>query len=178
MLMAASLSLVGWSCGKSLTERATESLVEHAINSESNGQTNLDLNKGEMTFTGKDGSKVAYGSDLSIPSDFPKEIPIYTNSKVQATSMSGNQALISLQSPDTAGVIVSWYESQLIAAGWKQESSLNMENFASRSYTKGNQTMALTVTGNGGQDGGTIISVQLTTEAAASSDTTTEQHGS
>lgn len=145
--MASVLALTGVSCGQRLTnkitEKATESYVENRIESNTNGNVDLDLSNGTVNFEGEDGAKVQYGSNLTIPSDFPKSIPIYAGANVLATSMSGNESTATLQSTDSSDSILVWYEGQL--NGWTRVQSFDSAGYNMRSYTKGNEKLTINV---------------------------------
>ncbi len=162
--MASVLALTGVSCGQNLTakltEKATESYVENRIESESNGNVDLDLSDGTMKFEGEDGAKVQYGNNLSIPSDFPKAVPIYAGANVLATTINGNESTATLQSTDSADNILVWYEGQL--NGWTRVQSFDSMGYNMRSYTKGNEKLTINV---GSSEGNSSITLYYQLDA-------------
>lgn len=150
------LSLLGAGCGQKLTENLAERAMENAIEKQSGGNVDLDLSGGQVAYTDKDGNKVQYGNNVSVPSDFPKEIPVYANASVLSTAMAADSSSITLQTSDKATDVLTWYESQL--SEWKKEASFDMQNVMARTYDKDGKKLVLSLST---QDAQTAISIQL-----------------
>lgn len=61
-------------------------------------------------------------STVQLPTDFPKDIPVYPNAKleeVRPASATGNNLVIRWESLDPSNVITSYYRSQLQANNWQ-----------------------------------------------------------
>jgi hypothetical protein len=106
--------------------------------------------KGEMvkmeikTEEGKD-IKVNLG-EQTLPSNLPKDIPIYNPSKVTASQMMGNKkVMLNLTTPDEAGSVTKFYEHRLKEDGWKLGRQMTMGPMAIMSGIKGNKKLNVTI---------------------------------
>src|SRR5215471_341359 len=81
-----------------------------------------------MTFTGKNGEKVAINlNGGKIPDDYPKDVPLYEGTKViMANSTPEKHARhLVLESNDPAEKIVEFYKKGLDSNGWKVEGTMS-----------------------------------------------------
>jgi hypothetical protein len=80
----------------------------------------LDLNSKDGSVTFKDnetGNTVAWGADVKLPDDFPKELPVYPDAKIVAAAVdrsdASNASTYVLSVSDAPKVAVAWYETEL-----------------------------------------------------------------
>jgi hypothetical protein len=154
-LLLVPLTLLGAGCGKSLSERATEYAVEKAVEQQTDGNVDLDLNDGQISYTDNEGNKVQYGQNIALPSDFPKAVPVYKGSTILTTATTPEGSYLSLQSADSAADVLAWYETEL--KGWTKEESFDMQGLSARTFTNPGMKVVVTVAS---QDGQTMINVQ------------------
>lgn len=154
-LLLIPLTLIGAGCEKSLSERATEYAVEKAVEQQTDGNVDLDLNDGQISYTDNEGNKVQYGQNVSLPSDFPKDIPVYKGSTILTTATTSEGSYISLQTTDSATDVLAWYETEL--KGWTKEESFDMQGLSARTFTKPGLKIVITAAS---QDGQTMINIQ------------------
>ena len=131
-------------------------MVEKAIESKTGVKTNIqDLEKGKMTFTdSKTGNTVSIGSD-TIPSAFPKDMPVYPKAKV-AGSVSGSSDskdgnLVTLTTNDSMDTVVSFYKKELAANGWETSQSYTAEKLQTWVVKKGTWEGTVSVSGENNQ---------------------------
>ena len=89
----------------------------------------------------KTGSEVSIG-DGNIPSDFPKDFPLYANAKPtgNVSSMgdgSEKGMWLLMETPDELVKVTAFYESQLGALGWNIEEKASFGNASTWQVSKG-----------------------------------------
>jgi len=146
MLLAAFL-FTGCSCA---AEKITEKIIESAAASE--GQDiDVDLSSGEVNITGEDGEQFSISSDdegatittedgettissgenLSIPDDFPSQIPVPSDLNIitSATGQEGGQQQFSILGQYQGGSgteLFEWYKQEM--SGWNITSQQTYED--------------------------------------------------
>lgn len=161
--LSAMIALTGFGCGKSLTERATESLIENSIENSSGGNVDLDLSGDNVSIKGEDGTNVQYGENVTLPSNFPTNAPVYKDAKLMVVSVNDREASASMTSTDSALTILSWYESQLSA--WTKDQSFDTQDYYMRAFSRGDEKITVSV---GAADGTSTISLFYQTSAELS----------
>lgn len=110
---------------------------------------------GASTSTTGSGSAAKADKGIALPADFPKEIPVYANGKVDDASSDS----LDMISSDSKEVVYAWYSAQLTAAGWKNTSERKEKSIAAV-WEKGNQSMPISIFSSGGE---TYINISLST---------------
>src|SRR5947207_1113233 len=93
--LVGTLMLAGFGCGsvaQTITDKAANVAVNSAINSQTGGNANVDLQNGTVNFKDKDGNTVNYGTNATIPDNFPKAVPVYQGATVVLASTSTDGA--------------------------------------------------------------------------------------
>ncbi len=98
-------------------------LISSAIQQKTGVNVNIDnINQGKLTYTDpKTGATLNIGGN-SVPTDFPKDFPIYPGSTV-TSSLSGGDFWLTLTTKDTLEKVSSYYETNLKVSGWKTNSA-------------------------------------------------------
>ncbi|TAK03683.1 hypothetical protein EPO34_00785 [Patescibacteria group bacterium] len=139
-LPLAALILVGAGCGAST---ATNPLT------------------GTTTYDDGAGTRVQVGNGVSIPADFPADIPMYPGATVvtaMTSAQEGRQgASLMLTTPDAVAAASGWYEQELVGDGWEKSGNFAVNGSDMRAYEKGDA--ALSVTASPGDEGLTSILV-------------------
>lgn len=125
-------SIISFVIGK-VVKKAGTSILNKAIEQKSGIKTSIeDLEKGKMTFTDpKTGAQVQINSG-EIPSDFPKNFPLYPGAKLAAT-MSGNNEndeggfWLTFTTNDSVTKVVDYFKSNLAFKGWTSTAVLEAE---------------------------------------------------
>jgi hypothetical protein len=111
---------------------------------------------GTVTVTGKDGQTATLNFNQNkVPDDYPRDVPIYTPSKVvmsQSTTEQNTRNLM-LESPDGMDKIVDFYKKGLDSNGWKTESNITTAQLTMLTATKDQRQLTLQITGNDGKRG-------------------------
>jgi hypothetical protein len=134
-------------------EEATKDVAENRINAELNGEGSIDLDNNSVTFTDENNGSVQFGENVSIPDNFPKEIPILDGAKVVGVAVTVDEgSWVSLTTDKTVDEVARWYDEQLLSAGWTVEGSYTARGMATKMYENG--SMKLSVIISAGEDGG------------------------
>ncbi|MDQ6705561.1 MAG: hypothetical protein M3Z85_06315 [Acidobacteriota bacterium] len=104
-----------------------------------------------MKITGRDGKQVSIDMNTgSMPSDYPKDVPVYSGAKVviaQAISEKNGSHLM-LETADSAAKIIEYYKKELDANGWKTEASMDMGAMSIITATKDKRQLVIQVVGD------------------------------
>ena len=155
------ISLVCFGCGKrQADEMAAEKIVENAIEGATGGEANVDLSGETVTIKSKEGTMVISGGEnVSLPDNFPKDVPVYKGAKV-LTSISSKEGMsVTLQTTDAVAKVAEFYKTQMAAQGWQSEASLDTGHQTMLNYKKEARTAAVIIMAD--QDGGTTITLGL-----------------
>lgn len=86
---------------------------------------------GEQIKVEAEQGNLVVGGDVKLPSDFPKNIPVYPKSKL-TSAMAGEAPGYTAETKDDFGTVVKWYQEELTKNGWKviaeDESGLLVQN--------------------------------------------------
>lgn len=133
------LTFSGAACSRS----KTYSTKEGRVTVEQQGK-----DAGSVTFTGKNGEKVAINTNGGkMPDDYPKDVPVYEGTKVvmsQSASEKNTHSLV-LESGDAADKIAEFYKKGLDSNGWKTEGTMNMGEMNMFTATKDKRQLVVQV---------------------------------
>jgi hypothetical protein len=103
------------------------------------------ITSGTKSFSfNKNGNSLSIGGNLSVPSGFPSDVPIYPNSKiVLSTKTNNSEYAVTFTNSDPKSKISEYYKIQMESNGWIMENNsdsteggtLNIGDISS--YTKG-----------------------------------------
>lgn len=141
LLLLIVLPLVGLGCGQKVAEQAAENRINNAID-----------NQGEFEYTGngwqyedeETGTKVQVGENVSIPVNFPDDVPLYPNAQTRSVSYNPEQGLygfLVLVSKDSVEDVMGWYSDQASKNGWTQNGSFNSDGVFMEIFTQDNRTL-------------------------------------
>ncbi len=122
----------------------------------------IDTDKEGITVRTEDGSGgIKIGSHAGIPSNWPKDIPIYQSAQVMMTNSRGDEGFqLMLQTRDTVAKVTKFYRQKITAEGWKEEQFMTMgTDMNNLFYSKGDRTVAVMV---GSEAGQTFINITAT----------------
>lgn len=145
---------------KFFSKKIGEGIVEKAIESKTGVKTDIkNLEQGKMTFTDSEtGNTVSIGSG-TVPSTFPKDMPIYPDANVagsvSGTSDSKDGSLVTLTTKDTMEKVVAYYKKELAANGWTTSQSYTAETMQTWVVKKGTWTGTVSI--NGDKEQTTIV---------------------
>jgi hypothetical protein len=146
-LLAAGLLCAGAACTRTHTVTTADGKVSYQEKGKDGGT---------VTVTGKDGQTATMDFNQNrVPADYPKDVPIYTPSKIlMAQSIPQENARnLMLESPDGIDKIADLYKKGLDSNGWKTESNLTTAQLTMLTSTKDQRQLTLQITDNGGKRG-------------------------
>ncbi|MFH1621276.1 MAG: hypothetical protein ABIB04_04300 [Patescibacteria group bacterium] len=162
-----SVSLMGLGCNpfqkteEKVSQKIGESVAESMLEKATGGKVDVDTGNNQVVFKdNKTGNITAFGEDLKLPDNFPKDVPIYSGVKITSVIMDeqGDKAVsLSLKSTDNPVAVLGWYEKAIKDAGWDEQTSWSANNIESRTYDKDKSHIALTVSKNTENENGSVI---------------------
>lgn len=138
LLTLTALVFLGLGC-KSPAQQAAEKAVENATG----GKVRIDTqNGGEFTVQTDQGTIT---SEQKLPANFPKYIPIYSNSKlVTATVVNENAMYVSFETADPLNTVYEFYKTAL--KDWQKGTEANFGTSALLQFSKGSETVNISFT--------------------------------
>ena len=137
--IAVVLTVGGVACSRSRTYTSKDG----SVTVEQNGK-----DAGSMTFTGKNGEKVAITMDGGkVPDDYPKDVPLYAGAKVimSNTASEKHAKHLVMESTDPADKIADYYKKGLESNGWKIEGTMNMGEMNMFTAAKENRQLVIQI---------------------------------
>ncbi|MCE5228581.1 hypothetical protein LLG95_03165 [bacterium] len=161
VLMLASMLTLG--CGKSHQEKT----IENAIENQTGGKTDVNLDKQKMTIETKEGDKMEIGGGeegIKLPADFPKDIYVYPGAKIEASFKNNDSHQLHLVTADAAAKVIAEYQTQLKKNGWNEKTVTRTGEFSMLEYAKDNRTVVVNASPEGKQ---TKVMIVMTKEEQA-----------
>lgn len=139
--------------GKELIEKGVQKAVELGIEhsgQNQNGKPDVDFSFGDKGIVVKDqnsGEEFSIKTDTEVPADFPKDITIYSPSKVLGSMAMGPMHVLTLESPDSVQTVFDFYQDQMQKNGWNTQTAANVgDGSFTGLYQKDQRQVTLTVT--------------------------------
>lgn len=171
------VSLFGLGCSsptdsmkQAVEQKVGNAAVSGMVSAASGGKVSLTSSGETATITdNKTGSVSAYGENVKLPDNFPKDVPVPSNATVMDATVdgAGKNAQLGFKSTDDAATVVSFYEKSLVGAGWTKGQVMSTPVAQQANYTKANATISVTVIAPpDSSDKRTIVTVGRTEETA------------
>ena len=154
------LALFIFSCGsekakEEAAEEAAEEFVEGLLEKASGENINIDINEdgetAEMTIEGADGEKITIKNEgTEIPENFPDDVYLVKGEIESVGSMaSGEGEIITvvINPKDGFNDVVAKIKKEMKENGWTSTMNMNMGKDAMLMYTKGENSVTITVNG-------------------------------
>jgi hypothetical protein len=146
-------------CG-GVAEQAVQDAAEKAAEQAVGGD--VELTDEGVTVTDDDGNQVAIGTDVSLPDNWPAEVPVFDGGTLSMVTVQADGSASAMwttdASPDEAG---QSYGDALEAAGFTSESDANMGGVFLRQYSGNGFSVAVNALD---ADGTTTVMVTATKE--------------
>ena len=112
--------------------------------------------EGQVTVTGKDGTKVTMNSQGGkVPDDYPKDVPVASNAKVvmssSANTAQGPSSYLMLETADTADNLVAFYKKGLADNGWTISSTGTFGEMSMIGASKDKRELAVQIVESNGK---------------------------
>jgi hypothetical protein len=111
---------------------------------------NMDSGNGNATIHTKD-ENITVGEDVRIPEDFPKDVFLYSGSKVKLCMAAPNGWNLGLETQDPAEKVLQAFKSKMTGSGWEQQMDMGTEGGHMVNYKKGDRSVVLTIAGSSGK---------------------------
>lgn len=121
----------------------------------------VDRSSGKVTIKDDKGTaEISAGGTVKLPEGFPSDVYVYDGATVFVSAKHANALSVSLRTKDAAAKVLETYSAKMKAAGWKEETAVEMGGGGSRHYTKDKRTAMVIVGGDREQ---TTIGVHVET---------------
>jgi hypothetical protein len=175
-LFLVTLTLSGCSLNPtaSLEKKASETIAQKAIENQTGGKVQIDNNGQKITVKGENGETVIGGNE--IPSNFPKDVPLYPNAKPASSwssSAQNNQGvMVSLETTDLKSKVTDYYDKELPKNGWIIETNSKTADGAMYVIKKNNRDGWITISAD--SNGKTTIALIVGEDKNVPTPTSTE----
>ncbi len=126
------------------------------------GKMTIDKESGQTTMTiqGDNGQQttVTAGQKVTIPKDFPSDIPIYSGATPTAVASMPDGQNVSLEIKDPAAKVFQYYQNELPKKGWKVQATVNTAGGSMVTATKEKQQVIVNVITDNGK---TIVNLTV-----------------
>jgi hypothetical protein len=128
--------------GSRVAEKIIETdLARHGV------KARLDTSEGKMTVQTKEGTvSFSGGGRVAIPSDFPKDVLVYSGAKVLSSVTTPKGCNLTLQTKDPTDTVLNTYKRTMTAADWEEQASINQSGMSMLSYKKSKRTAVVVLT--------------------------------
>lgn len=112
--------------------------------------TDLDVTSENMTEAQKETTVITQNGDITIkegelPNNFPDDVTIYENSKVERSTESKNETLVILQTSDSVSKVTSFYNKNLKDKKWESIKTSTIEGSSWITAEKDVRKLVITV---------------------------------
>ncbi|MFA6028202.1 MAG: hypothetical protein WC752_04725 [Patescibacteria group bacterium] len=127
-----------------VSDKIGEEIGEKIVSSATNSDVEVDNNK--VTINTNEGT-MQWGEDVSLPSNFPEDVPVYENASVTASSTTNDDSFyVTLTAIDTYANVKAYYDDAIKAEGWTIDSSSSYSSSGqSSTYIASKDNRQLTV---------------------------------
>lgn len=125
-----SLLLFGAGCApaeqaaQTVRNKIAEGAAEGAIKAQTGADVDVNVNNNGLSFTDpKTGRSFSAGDNVSIPSNFPRDVPVYAGATPTSVSVFEEQksASLLLITADDRNTVKDWYATESESLGWTKE---------------------------------------------------------
>ncbi len=125
------------------------------------GQMASKARAGETITKLESGATLTSGSDLELPDNFPKDVPVYPKAKVTvALTAPGGGVMASFESSDDAQAVIDFYKEQLVAKGWTLDNEIERSRMVQIDSSSGGRRLTTTVARSGPTTKFTVTMIQ------------------
>lgn len=147
-------------CGKSPGER----LAETALSAATDQKVELDHDGGKVTLKGDKGDMTISGGDAAtLPPDFPKDVYLPADYKVESAMQLPGATVVSVAAPGRMSALFADASKQMQAQGWKQTMSMQQSGESQMlAFEKENRSAMVSFDAD--ENGGVKVALQIATK--------------
>ena len=147
VIVVVALGGIGMLVRSMFSRNIAENMAERAIEQAGGGDVDVDFDDNTWTYETDEGSFQA-GEDVSLPSDWPSDVPVMSGAKISYAGSSNPStgapgASVTFTTSKSASEVASYYNSELVNHGWTIDSTANMGGANVISAKKGERTVGL-----------------------------------
>lgn len=162
-LILSLMVVMGQGCNpfKRAEERIAESIVERAIERQSNGEVDVDFGDGKVDFKTEEGSgQMRVGEGSKLADNFPSDVPRYPGANYVSSFVAaeGKTGIANFRTSDSPEDVQAWFKSELESDGFTLSGLFQMGG-SIQLYEKGEVKITVQ-TQVDEQGGGAVVSLQ------------------
>jgi hypothetical protein len=162
LLAVLAVAVAATGCGKkkqAAEDETASKIASRALRLSTGQDVDVKVDGDKVTFTdGQGGVTVQGGKGTSLPTDFPEDVPVYSEADILRTAARGkDQFSVALQTKDTVATVAGFYKDAMKKKGWEAETGMDLPNRSIQAYEKGNRAVSLMIAAD--KDGGCVISM-------------------
>lgn len=145
LVLLAPLAVVVSGCGKSVTQRAAESLTENAIERSTNGAADVDVDSNTIRVN-VNGVAWQAGEQVTKPAGFPADVYLIDGTLTTAITTVENEAYsVTVSVTQSVASVKAAYDRELQAAGWSITGTASVGGAETIVGEKGGRTVSVTI---------------------------------
>jgi len=181
-VLGATVMLSGCGCTEWASQKAGEKIMEKAIESGTGWKTDIDMDKGQFSVKGEDGeTKYSAGDNVSLPDNFPKDVFIYEDAKINMAISSSTESggfFVSYVVSANESDVFSKYKEEMAKNGWKKETETDMGEAGKMiGFGKGESKTTVSIGLEDGENNAKKTTVGLNISIGSASDSSSESAG-
>lgn len=140
---AIALSLIGAGCNP--VQQAQDQAAATAVERATGGKVKVDANGNQMQIKGENGEVTTVGQNITLPDNFPKDVPVYPGAQITAVSVSTSGekgAILNQHTTDDLSKAVAWYADAMTKGGFKETQTMDAGQSKFRTYENVNVTVS------------------------------------
>ena len=134
---------------KGIKSRISNYFVSKSLSKQLGGDVKIEGDGEKVSYKGED-FEFSYDAGGELPEDFPKDFPIYDNSKLVSKWSSTNEEnegiSVVLETEDDLSKVSDYYKTKLEKEGWTITSTFSQEDSSVFSFEKGDTEGILGIT--------------------------------
>ena len=134
---------------KAVRTRISNYFVSKSLSKQLGGDVKIEGDGEKVSYKGED-FEFSYDLGGELPEDFPKDLPIYKNSKLlskwSSTDEENEGISIVLETSDSLAKVSDYYKLELEKTGWDITSTFSQEDSSVYSFEKGDKEGILGIT--------------------------------
>ena len=144
LLILSAIVFISAGCGKGQEEKIAEKAIEKQLGE----GTKADISDDSVSIESKDKkTRITAGKNATVPEDFPKDIYIYPDSRVEGTVKTPTGKMVTLVSQDDVAKIFETYQKEMKSLGWEEQTTMNMNGQAVLTLKKDERAANITIAG-------------------------------
>lgn len=152
------LLLIITGCGKSVSQVVSEKATEKLIEKQIGGNTDVDINSGNVKMETKDG-KFESGTNVKLPADFPSDVYVIEGNITAAISDQTSESFtISIETNKSVEEASAIYQEKFKSDGWKITGTMNFGDSSSVIAENDKRTVSVMI-GKGDGKTSVVLSV-------------------